>query len=89
MSEKEKQMELDVKVLGMGCAKCEQLEKMVRDVMAANGLAGAVEHVRDPGEIAGYGMVPTPALVINGEIKSSGKVPQEKQVLMWLRQASG
>lgn len=80
-------MSLEVKVLGMGCAKCEQLEKMVGDIMAANDIEGSIEHVRDPGDIAGYGMVPTPALVVNGEVKSAGKVPQEKQVLLWLQQA--
>lgn len=80
-------MSLEVKVLGMGCAKCEQLEKMVGDIMAANDIEGTLDHVRDPGDIAGYGMVPTPALVVNGEVKSAGKVPQEKQVLLWLQQA--
>ena len=82
-------MALDVKVLGMGCAKCEQLESMVSDIMTAGGFDGSVEHVRDPGEIANYGMVPTPALVINGEVKSAGKIPQEEQILFWLQQAVG
>lgn len=81
-------MDLDVKILGMGCAKCDQLEKMVSGLMKANNLEGDLKHVRDPGEIAGYGMLPTPALMINGEVKSAGKVPLENQVLLWLQQAS-
>ena len=79
--------DLEVKVLGLGCAKCESLERMVRDVMTSAGIEGNLEHVRDPNEIAGYGILPTPALVINDEVKSAGKVPQEKQVLLWLQQA--
>jgi small redox-active disulfide protein 2 len=82
-------MALDVKVLGMGCAKCEKLEQLVRGVLASNNIEGNLEHVRDPGEIATYGMMPTPALVVNGEVKSAGKIPKEKQVLMWLQQALG
>jgi hypothetical protein len=43
--------------------------------------------VRDLAEIANYGLVPTPALVINGKVKSSGRLPQERQVLQWLKEA--
>jgi len=60
---------------------------MVHSIMTDAGIEGKLEHVRDPNEIASYGILPTPALVINGEVKSAGKVPQEKQVLLWLQQA--
>ena len=82
-------MALDVKVLGMGCTKCDSLEKMVREIMISNELEGAIEHLRDPGEIASYGMLQIPALVVNGQVKSAGKVPMESQVLLWLQQAAG
>jgi hypothetical protein len=79
---------LEVKILGPGCPNCEKLEQMVFRVMANSNMAGDVEHVRDLAEIANYGLVPTPALVINGKIRSSGRLPQERQILQWLREAA-
>ena len=78
---------LEVKILGPGCPNCDKLEHMIFRVMADSNIAGDVEHVRDLAEIANYGLVPTPALVINGKIKSSGRLPQERQVLQWLKEA--
>ncbi len=83
--EMEKPQGLEVKILGPGCPNCEKLEQMIFRVMADSNIAGDVEHVRDLAEIANYGLVPT--LVINGEIKSSGRLPQERQVLQWLKEA--
>ena len=78
---------LEVKILGPGCPNCEKLEQMIFRVMAESTIAGDVEHVKDLAEIANHGLVPTPALVINGKIKSSGRMPQERQVLQWLKEA--
>lgn len=78
---------LDVKVLGPGCPNCERLEAMVRKLVATAGIAGSIEHVRDLKEIASYGIVPTPGLVINGKVRCAGRVPTEKQLLEWLREA--
>ena len=80
--------ELEVRILGPGCPTCEKLEQMVYKIMAESNIIGNVEHVRDMTEIATYGLVPTPALVINGKIKSSGRLPPQKQVLQWLREAA-
>ena len=85
--EMEKPQGLEVKILGPGCPNCEKLEQMVFRVMVDSNIAGDVEHVRDLAEITNYGLVPTPALVINGEIKSSGRLPQERQVLQWIKEA--
>ena len=86
--ELEKPHGLEVKILGPGCPNCDKLEQMIFKVMAESNITGEVEHVRDLAEIANYGLVPTPALVINGKIKSSGRLPQERQVLQWLREAA-
>jgi small redox-active disulfide protein 2 len=85
--EMEKPQGLEVKILGPGCPNCDKLEQIIFRVMADSNIAGEVEHVRDLAEIANYGLVPTPALLINGKIKSSGRLPQERQVLQWLREA--
>lgn len=84
----EQSHELEVKVLGPGCPNCEKLEQMVYKVMAADNIVGSVEHVRDLNEIAAYGMVATPALVINGEVKCVGRLPRESQLLAWLEEAA-
>ena len=75
---------LEVKVLGPGCARCEGLERDVMEVMAEMKLAGAVEHVRDIKEIASYGVMGTPALVVNGKVVSVGKVPSKAKIKKWL-----
>jgi hypothetical protein len=61
---------------------------MVYKVMADGGIVGSVEHVRDLKEIASYGLVVTPALMINGEIKVSGRLPRDSQLRQWLEQAT-
>jgi small redox-active disulfide protein 2 len=86
--EMEEPQGLEVKILGPGCPNCDKLEQMVFRVMGDSSIAGDVEHVRDLAEIADYGLVPTPALVINGKIKSSGRLPQERQILQWLKEAA-
>jgi small redox-active disulfide protein 2 len=85
--EAEKPQGLEVKVLGPGCPNCDKLEHMLYTVMTAEKIAGDVEHVKDLNKIAAYGMVATPALVINGEVKSVGRLPRKSQVRDWLKQA--
>ena len=79
---------LSVEVLGPGCPSCERLTEMVRNVMASATIAGRLEHVRDLNQISRYGLVATPALVINGELKAAGRLPREKQILEWLQRAA-
>lgn len=78
---------IEVKILGPGCINCDKLEQMVYKLMSTASLPGTVEHVRDPNEIASYGIVPVPALVIDGQVKCAGRLPQERQVLQWLKDA--
>ena len=86
--EAQKSEGLEVKILGPGCINCNKLEQMVYKVMSTASLVGTVEHVRDLNEIAAYGILPIPALVINGQIKCAGRLPVEKQVLQWLTEAA-
>lgn len=64
-----------IKVLGSGCANCQNLEKATREALAELGLGAELEHVTDPGEIASYGVMRTPALVIDEDVVLSGRVP--------------
>ena len=63
-----------IQILGPGCAKCDELEKNVRAAVARSGAQVEVEKVTDIKEIMGFGVMLTPALVLDGEVKSSGKV---------------
>jgi small redox-active disulfide protein 2 len=75
---------LTIKILGPGCPRCESLAENVRSALAELGLAADVEHVREPGRIGEYGVLGTPALVVNGKVKASGKVLSKEQILILL-----
>ncbi|MFH2066888.1 MAG: thioredoxin family protein [Pseudomonadota bacterium] len=76
---------MEIKVLGPGCAKCKQTEKVVREAVAESGVAANVEKVTDLMKIAGYGVFGTPAVVIDDEVKSVGKIPTKEDVKSWLK----
>ncbi len=75
---------MEIKVLGPGCPKCQQAEKIVRETVAETGSAAQVEKITDVMKIAGYGVFGTPAVVIDGEVKSVGKIPSKDDIRKWL-----
>lgn len=70
-----------VKVLGSGCAKCNQLEAAVKEALATLGMDTSIEHVKDFAQIASYGVMTTPALVVDGKVVSYGKVLKTEEVI--------
>jgi len=76
---------MEIKVLGPGCPKCNQTEKIVKEVVAEEGVDAQIEKVTNAMEIAGYGVFGTPAVVVNGEVKSVGKIPSKEDVKTWIR----
>lgn len=82
---KERSVTMKIKILGPGCSKCQQTEKVVKEAVAESGVTTDVEKVTDLMKIAGYGVFGTPAIVIDDEVKSVGKVPSKKDVLSWLK----
>jgi len=77
---------LEIKVLGPGCPKCKQTEKVVREVLAETGVNASVEKVTDIKTIAEFGVFGTPAVVVDGKVKSMGKIPTKEQVKSWITQ---
>jgi small redox-active disulfide protein 2 len=75
---------MDIKVLGPGCPKCQQTEKIVKEAVAEAGVTATVEKVTDLMKIAGYGVFGTPAVVVDGEVKCVGKIPTKEDVKAWL-----
>jgi len=80
---------IQIKVLGPGCVQCDRLEQDLMQVMAETGIVADIEHVRDIKEIGRYGVMGTPALLINGQVKSVGKVPLKSKMIEWLKEAQG
>lgn len=71
---------MDIKILGTGCVNCNNLEANTRTALAELGLTAEIDKVTDPGEIAAWGVMSTPALVINEEVVLSGRVPPAEQI---------
>ena len=80
---------LSIKLLGPGCVQCDRLEQELMQAMAETGIIADMEHVRNIKEIGKYGVMGTPALIINGKVKSVGKVPPRTSLIQWLKEASG
>ena len=75
---------MKIKILGIGCAKCREAEKLTREAVAEAGVEADVEHVTDFKEIARYGVFSTPAMVIDGKVVCVGKIPKKAEILAWL-----
>lgn len=78
---------MEIRVLGPGCARCQSLEKTVKDVVASLKLDIKVEEVKDMKQIMQYPILMTPGLVINGKVVMSGKVPSKAEVERCIRDA--
>ena len=78
---------VNVKVLGSGCSRCVQLEKLLRKVVETQGTYVQVEKVTEIQEIMKYNILSTPGLVIDGKLVSAGKIPSETEIARWLEQA--
>lgn len=76
---------MEIKVLGPGCPKCGQTEKIVREVVTETGVAATVEKVTDIMQIMTYRVMGTPAVVVDGQVKSAGRVPKKEEVITWLK----
>ena len=74
---------MDIKVLGPGCSKCSQTEKIVKEAVAEAGVDARIKKITDAMEIAGYGVFGTPAVVVDGEVKSVGKIPKKADIKSW------
>jgi len=77
---------LEVKVLGQGCTQCDKLELELMHVIAEFEFIANIEHVRNLKEIGKYGVMGMPALIINGKVKSVGKVPSKNKLIEWLKE---
>ncbi len=75
---------MKIEILGIGCAKCTELFNNVKTAVAKSGKFAQIEKVEDPIKIMEYGVMSTPGLVVNGEVKSSGKVLSVEEIQSFL-----
>lgn len=79
---------ITIKILGKGCPKCERLEQLAHAALAEAGIEDAtIVHVREMDAIMAYPILSTPGLVINEELKSSGRLPRKEEIVAWLQTA--
>jgi len=76
---------MEIKVLGPGCSRCESTRKNVEEAVTESGLNANIIKVTDTMEIAKHGVFGTPAVIVDGEVKSVGKVPKKEELLSWLK----
>lgn len=71
---------MEIKILGPGCRKCEKTEQIVKEAVAESGIGATVEKITDMMQIAGFGVMSTPAVVVDGEVRLVGKVPSKDDI---------
>jgi small redox-active disulfide protein 2 len=76
---------MEIKILGTGCAKCKSLEKAVREAVEKTGVDAVVTKVEDIMQIMNYGVMTTPALVIDDEVVMTGKVASVDEIAILLK----
>jgi small redox-active disulfide protein 2 len=79
---------LEVKILGMGCARCDWMKQEVINALAELNIPADVEHVTEVREIAKYGIMGSPALIINGTARCVGSVPAKEEIKRWLTEST-
>jgi small redox-active disulfide protein 2 len=79
-----KERKMVVKILGPGCVRCHETERLIKEAVTENQVDAQVEKVTDIKEIAKYGVLSVPAVVIDGRIKCVGRIPKKQEILSWL-----
>ena len=77
-------MEMEIKILGTGCPKCKSLEKLTREVIEQNNIDATVTKVEDIMDIMNYGVMATPAIVVDEKVVLKGRVPSSQELIQLL-----
>jgi len=77
---------MEIKILGPGCPRCNEVEKRTKNALAELAVAADVQKVTDFNKIAEYRIFATPGLVINGKVKVSGRIPSLDEIKRWIQE---
>ena len=80
---------MEIKILGKGCPKCQRLEELAREAAGEAGVQATFVKVNDIDEIVAFDITTTPGLVIDGIVKSSGRIPRKEGIVSWLKEREG
>lgn len=75
---------MKIEILGSGCPKCKTLEENAKKAVAELGIDAEITKVTDIGKIVEYGVMSTPAIVVDGEVKAYGRIPDAQEIKKWL-----
>ena len=76
---------MKIEILGTGCPKCKKLAELVEQAVKESGIEAEITKITEINEIMNYGVMITPALVIDGEVKIAGKIPNLEEIKNWLK----
>ncbi len=79
---------MKIKVLGTGCPKCRKLYTEVEKAIGSSGVSADLEKIEKIEQIIKYGVMATPALVINEEVKVSGRIPKSDEIISWITETA-
>ena len=77
---------MNIEILGTGCPKCKKLNELTQTVVQELNISAEIKKVTDINKIIDYGVMITPALVIDGEIKAVGKIPSKHEITEWVKE---
>jgi len=77
---------MKIEILGTGCPKCRKLNKLAEEAINELGVSAEIIKVTDINKIIDYGVMVTPALVIDGDVKVAGKIPEKKEIMVWIEE---
>jgi len=77
---------MQIKVLGPGCPRCQEVYKRTQEVLAELNIAADIEKVTDIKQIMEYKILATPGLIVNGKVKCTGKIPAKSQIQQWIEE---
>jgi small redox-active disulfide protein 2 len=75
---------VEIKILGMGCPKCRRVETLAREAATDAGIEATFTKIKEMDAILAYDVMNTPALVIDEEVKASGRVPRKEEIAEWI-----
>jgi small redox-active disulfide protein 2 len=78
---------MEIKILGTGCPKCKRLEDLTRQAAAEASIEASITKVTNIDQIMSYSILSTPGLVIDEEVRSSGRIPRKEEIINWMEEA--
>ena len=76
---------MKIEILGTGCPKCRKLYENVQEAVRKTGVEAEITKVTNIADVSGYGVMMTPALVVDGQVKAAGKVPTTDDIMEWIK----